>query len=251
MHRFFICLSYDGKNYHGWQIQPNAVSVQQQLQNDLSLLLGQPLEIVGAGRTDAGVHARLMVAHFELEELPDLHQLANRLNQILPPDIAIQKIIEVAVDAHARFSAVSRTYKYYITSVKQPFNREYAWRYYYPLDYELMNQAAQKLFDYIDFTSFSRLHTNAKTNNCRMIKAKWEQDPRDKDLWVFTIQADRFLRNMVRAIVGTLIEVGRGKMTIEQFCKVIERQDRCVAGSSAPGHALFLVDIEYPKEIFK
>jgi tRNA pseudouridine38-40 synthase len=250
MHRFFVYLSYDGEQYHGWQLQPNGVTVQQRLQECLSILLHRPVFVTGAGRTDAGVHARLMVAHFDFDDVPDLAMLAYKLNQILPGDIAVHKIVEVQPDANARFSAVSRTYKYYVTTAKSPFNRQYAWRIYYPLDYDLMNMAAEILFEYNDFTSFARLHSDVKTNICHIKQAHWEQSKTDSSLWEFTIQADRFLRNMVRAIVGTLVEVGRGKMTLEKFRSVIEQQDRCKAGGSAPGYALFLDDIEYKEDIF-
>ena len=167
-----------------------------------------------------------------------------RLNRLLPPDIAIQKIVPVRPDAHARFSATARTYQYHVSSTKDPFNRHYTYRCPFPLDYDKMNEAAARLFDYTDFTSFSKLHTDTKTNNCRIMYARWENG-------IFTIKADRFLRNMVRAIVGTLMEVGRGAITIDDFCKIIEKKDRCAAGSSMPGNALFLTDIEYPEDIFK
>ena len=249
MQRYFIYLAYEGTNYHGWQVQPNGVSVQECLQKALSTLLRLEIEVVGAGRTDAGVHARLMVAHFDFENnIADLTLLADKLNRILPPDISVYRVCEVNPEAHARFDAISRTYKYYITSVKSPFNRHLKCRIHGVLDYELMNRAAQVLFDYTDFTSFSKLHTDVKTNNCRIMHAEWVKE--DETTWVFTIKADRFLRNMVRAIVGTLVEVGRGKLSIEEFRKVIEQKDRCKAGASVPGHALFLVDIEYPAEIF-
>lgn len=249
MQRYFIYLAYEGTNYHGWQVQPNGVSVQECLQKALSTLLRVETEVVGAGRTDAGVHAKLMVAHFDSEkEDLDLALLTDKLNRLLPPDISVYRVCKVHPEAHARFDALSRTYKYYITSVKSPFNRHLKWRMHGSLNYELMNEAAKILFEYTDFTSFSKLHTDVKTNNCKIMQAEWVQE--DETTWVFTIKADRFLRNMVRAIVGTLVEVGRGKMSIEEFRKVIEQKDRCKAGASVPGHALFLVDIEYPAETF-
>ena len=247
--RYFIYLSYDGARYHGWQIQPNGVSVQEVLQNALSTLLRQPIEVTGAGRTDAGVNASLMVAHFDFEaesSSAEIGKIVNRLNRFLPPDIAIHKIVPVRPDAHARFSATSRTYHYYIMTEKSPFTRHYAYRFPQPLDIDLMNEAAQTLFDYTDFTSFSKLHTDVKTNNCRIMQAKWEMTPNLR----FTITADRFLRNMVRAIVGTLIDVGRGILTIEEFREIIEKKDRCSAGTSVPGNALFLADITYPDNLF-
>jgi len=247
--RYFIYLSYDGTNYHGWQIQPNANTIQAELMRGLSILLRRDIEVVGAGRTDTGVNASLMVAHFDM--VPSLQgegwdevSLAHRLNRMLPPDIAIYKILPVQPDAHARFSATARTYQYHVSDHKDPFNRHYSYRCPFTLDYEKMNEAAARLFDYTDFTSFSKLHTDTKTNNCRIMYARWENG-------VFTIKADRFLRNMVRAIVGTLMEVGRGAITIDDFCKIIEKKDRCAAGSSMPGNALFLIDIEYPEEIFR
>jgi len=247
--RYFIYLAYEGTNYHGWQVQPNGVSVQECLQKALSTLLRVETEVVGAGRTDAGVHAKLMVAHFDSEkEDLNLALLTDKLNRLLPPDISVYRVCKVHPEAHARFDALSRTYKYYITSVKSPFNRHLKWRMHGSLNYELMNEAAKILFEYTDFTSFSKLHTDVKTNNCKIMQAEWIQE--DETTWVFTIKADRFLRNMVRAVVGTLVEVGRGKISIEEFRKVIEQKDRCKAGASVPGHALFLVDIEYPAETF-
>ena len=206
------------------------------------------MHVTGAGRTDAGVHARLMVAHFDWEEpISDLPFLTEKLNRLLPKDISIYKVVPVREEAHARFDATSRTYKYYITQQKDPFNYELAWKIPGKLDFEAMNAACQVLFDYIDFTSFSKLHTDVKTNNCRIDRAFWQQEG---EMWVFTIQADRFLRNMVRAIVGTLMEVGRGKLSIDGLREVIESKNRCAAGTSVPGHALFLVDITYPEELF-
>lgn len=245
--RYFIYLSYDGARYHGWQIQPNGISVQEVLNKALSTLLREPIEVTGAGRTDAGVNASLMVAHFDCQQATDNGQLTYRLNKLLPPDIVIHKIQQVKDDAHARFSATSRTYHYYIITEKSPFE-PYAYRFPQPLDFNRMNEAAQTLFDYIDFTSFSKLHTDVKTNNCRIMYAQWEQVSPIK--WQFTITADRFLRNMVRAIVGTLLDVGRGVLTIEQFREIIEKKDRCSAGTSVPGNALFLADITYPEDVF-
>lgn len=249
MKRYFIYLGYNGKNFSGWQVQPNGVTVQQCLEEALATLLRRPVPVVGAGRTDAGVHARLMVAHFDWDEpLEDPAFLAEKLNRLLPKDIAVYRIVPVKPEAHARFDATSRTYKYYVTTRKDPFNYEQVYRLSGKLDFDAMNEACKVLFDYIDFTSFSKLHTDVKTNNCRIYQAGWKQEG---DVWVFTVQADRFLRNMVRAIVGTLLEVGRGKLTIDGFRKVIEAKDRCKAGVSVPGHALFLVDVSYPGEVFE
>ena len=248
MQRYFIYLAYDGTNYHGWQIQPNGSSVQECLMKALATFLRREVEVIGAGRTDAGVHASLMVAHFDNEEELDTLIVTDKLNRLLPPDISVFKVCRVKKDAHARFDATARTYKYYVTTTKYPFNRQYRCRVYGTLDFELMNRAAATLFDYSDFTSFSKLHTDVKTNLCRIMHAEWTQE--DDTTWVFTIQAYRFLRNMVRAIVGTLLEVGRGKLTVEGFRQIIEQQDRCKAGTSAPGNALFLVSVEYPRHLF-
>ena len=246
--RYFIYLGYNGKNFRGWQIQPNGMTVQQSIEEALAILMRKPVPIVGAGRTDAGVHARLMIAHFDWEgPIEDLAFLAEKLNRLLPKDIAGYKIVPVVPEAHARFDATSRTYKYYITTRKDPFNYELVYKLPGRLDFEAMNEACKVLFDYIDFTSFSKLHTDVKTNNCHIQHAGWTQEG---DIWVFTIRADRFLRNMVRAIVGTLLEVGRGRLTIDGFRNVIEAKDRCKAGTSVPGHALFLVDVTYPEELF-
>ena len=248
MNRYFIYLGYNGKEYCGWQIQPNGMTVQQRLEESLSTILRSKIAVVGAGRTDASVHARRMVAHFEMEQpLTDLSFLTDKLNRILPPDIAVYKIVPVVPDAHARFDAVSRTYRYYLTLHKNPFNFNQVYRYHSPLDFERMNEACKVLFEYTDFTSFSKLHTDVKTNNCRIMYAHWHQEG---DVWVFTIQADRFLRNMVRAGGGTLLEVGRGKLSIDGLRKVIEKKDRCSAGISMPGHALFLEDVAYPERLF-
>jgi len=243
--RYFIYLSYDGARYHGWQVQPNGISVQEELNKALSTLLREPIEVTGAGRTDAGVNASLMVAHFDTSLEVD-EQLVYRLNKFLPQDISISRIQKVKADAHARFSATSRTYNYYIITEKSPFE-PYAYRFPQPLDFDKMNEAAQTLFDYTDFTSFSKLHTDVKTNNCRIMHARWEQVSPIK--WQFTITADRFLRNMVRAIVGTLLDVGRGVLTVQQFREIIEKKDRCSAGTSVPGNALFLTGITYPEDI--
>jgi len=248
--RYFIYLQYDGTEYHGWQTQPDAVSVQETIEKKLSLLLRRELFIVGAGRTDAGVHARLMVAHFEYEGEVDCSVLAFKLNGLLPHDIAIIKIVPVRADAHARFSAKSRLYRYYVTNRKDPYRYLYSMHSYRTLDVERMNEAAGHLFDYIDFTSFAKLHTDVKTNNCRIMQAHWDYAPDGSGDLIFTIQADRFLRNMVRAIVGTLMLVGRGKLTVQQFCELIEKKDRCAAGDSVPAGGLFLEDVEYPEEIF-
>lgn len=251
--RYFIQLSYDGTGYHGWQVQPNGVSVQEVLQKALSTLLRQPTEVTGAGRTDAGVHASMMVAHFDwpaahegegCEEAPlDCTQLTYKLNRLLPPDVAVQEVRPVGPEMHARFSATRRTYHYYIHTRKDPFLRGYSWQVNVPLDFALMNEAAQVLLEYSDFTSFSKTGTDVKTNICQLTEARWEQLKPGE--WRFTVSANRFLRNMVRAIVGTLVEVGRHRMTISQMRHAIEAKDRQRAGESVPGHALYLTNIEY------
>lgn len=241
--RYFITLSFDGTAYHGWQIQPHSVSVQEELQKALSTLLRMPVEVVGAGRTDTGVHARKMVSHFDINTELDCQQLVYKLNKLLPRDIAVQHVEQVSDDMHARFSAKSRTYHYYVHLGKNPFLRSYSWQLYGNPDFELMNKAAVVLMEYMDFTSFSKVNTDTKTNDCTITEAHWDRVGEGQ--WRFTITANRFLRNMVRAIVGTLMEVGRGRMTIEQLRQVIEAKDRCRAGDSVPGNALFLVDVKY------
>jgi len=255
--RYFIYLSYDGKSYHGWQIQPNGCSIQEVVQDRLSTLLRKKIDIVGAGRTDAGVNANEMVAHFDYSDIIDCKLLQRKINKFLPRDIFVYKIVGVKPDAHARFDAISRTYKYYISSSKNPFFRHYTFFMPHSLDYNRMNLAANCLFEYEDFTSFSKLHTDTKTNNCRIKEAYWQMSPKSSlinsshtEVWEFTIQADRFLRNMVRAIVGTLIDVGRCVLDIDDFRRIIEEKDRCRAGMSVPGHALFLHKVEYPDNIF-
>lgn len=248
MQRYFIYFSYNGKNYCGWQVQPNGVTVQEKLEEALSVLLRQEIAVTGAGRTDSGVHARCMAAHFDYDkEGLDTGLLTGKLNRFLPPDMAVDRIVPVTAEAHARFGATSRTYKYFISHKKDPFLRELVYYIPTPLDYGRMNEAAEALFDYTDFTAFSKLHTDVKTNNCRIIHAGWANE---SGRHLFTITADRFLRNMVRAIVGTLIDVGRGKLSIEGFRQIIESKDRGKAGTSAPAHALFLWDIDYPENLF-
>lgn len=244
MQRYFIYLAYDGTNYHGWQIQPNGDSVQQQLMNALKTLLRREVvEVTGAGRTDTGVHAKLMVAHFDHDEAIDCSQLADKLNRLLPSDISVFKVAPVDVELHARFSAKSRRYEYYVTTAKSPFLRQYRYRLHKAPDFDLMNQAAALLLQVDDFTSFSKLHTDVMTNICHVTRAEWSRV--DEVTWVFTIQADRFLRNMVRAIVGTLLEVGYGKLSLADFQQVIQQKDRCSAGMSVPAQGLFLADIQY------
>ncbi len=246
--RYFIEITYNGRNYHGWQVQPNAITVQEVLNNCLTRLLRQEVYVIGAGRTDAGVHAKQLFAHFDLmKKVDDIPQFLNRLNSFLPKDIAVKSLLDVEEDVHARFDAISRKYEYWVSQQKNPFIEGKAYLIHKPISIEVMNKAAKNLFKFNDFTCFSKSDTQTKTNNCRIMKAYWEDR---EGLLVFTIQADRFLRNMVRAIVGTLLDVGLGKMTEEKFIKVIESKDRSNAGVSVPAHGLYLLEVNYPKEIF-
>jgi tRNA pseudouridine38-40 synthase len=240
--RYFIEFSYNGKNYFGYQIQPDANSVQEELEKALSTILREEIKITGAGRTDTGVHAKKMFAHFDAEEgLND--QLSHKLNSFLPPDISIKRIFPVKDDFHARFDATYRTYEYYISLEKNPFTLDSAWQLWRrSLHVEAMNEACKILFEYEDFTSFAKLKTDNKTNICKMYKAEWEQNGNELK---FTVSANRFLRNMVRAIVGTMVEIGAGKIKPEDLRKVIEDKNRNSAGTSAPAQGLFLVDVGY------
>lgn len=238
-------LAYRGANFHGWQSQPNAVSVQSTIEDALTTIMRTPIKITGAGRTDTGVNARMMIVHFDVEQpLPSPDGLVKALNSLVGKDIAIYSISPVHDDAHARFDATSRTYHYYIHTEKSPFLYPLSWQAPVNLNFELMNKAAEILLGIDDFTSFAKLHTDVKTNICNVTYAKWEQI--DNNRWVFVITADRFLRNMVRAVVGTLVDVGRGKITIQQFADIISAKDRCAAGTSMPAQALFLWDVTYP-----
>lgn len=236
-------MSYDGTDFHGWQTQPNGNSVQAEIERGLTLLLRQTMTIVGAGRTDAGVHARMMVAHFDTSSPVDCRQLAFKLNRLLPCTISINKIEPVSDDMHARFSATERTYHYYIHTAKTPFRRHYSCELRYPLDFELMNRAAEVLMEYEDFGAFCKTHTDVKTTICHITRAHWHQTSPTE--WYFEIAANRFLRNMVRAVVGTLIDVGRHRLTLDDFRKVIEQGQRSGAGESMPAKALFLEKIVY------
>ena len=242
--RFFIILSYDGTRYHGWQVQPNGPSVQEKLQWALSTILRQDIQVTGAGRTDAGVHARMMVAHFDVETISyELQDLTYKLNRLLSQDIAIQKMESVSDEMHARFSATSRTYHYYIHTVKDPFLRAYSCELHYPLDFQLMNEAAAILMTYEDFGAFCKAHADVKTTLCHITAAQWHQT--SPSSWYFEITANRFLRNMVRAVVGTLIDVGRGRLSLDDFRKVVEGKRRTEAGESMPANALFLEEVKY------
>jgi len=239
--RYFIYLAFKGTNYYGWQIQNNEQTVQGTLQNAFSLKLGNKISITGAGRTDTGVHANYFVAHFDTDKIID-ENFIYQINNFLPDDIAINKIIKVKNDAHARFDAISRTYKYFINTTKNPFNNDYALFISQNLDIQKMNQACSVLFNYEDFTSFSKLHTDTKTNNCKIFEAKWEKT---NNQLIFTITANRFLRNMVRAITGTMIDLGRNKITVSDFENIIKAKNRQLAGHSAKAKGLFLDYIKY------
>lgn len=246
--RYFIEFAYKGTHYHGWQYQPNAASVQETLNKALSVILNSEIDAMGAGRTDTGVHAKQMFAHFDFDQISDLESTVHKLNSFLPKDIAVSRIIPVSDNAHARFDATKRTYEYHIHTKKDAFANEWSWYNHHTLDVDAMNDAARILLTHTDFQSFSKVNTDVNTFNCRIFVAHWEKvdDVRsENNHLVFTITADRFLRNMVRAIVGTLVNVGLQKITIEDFEKIIESRDRNKAGTSLPAHGLFLTKIEY------
>lgn len=247
--RRFLKLSYDGSSFHGWQSQPNAKSVQQTLEESLATILRTETPVTGAGRTDTGVHARVMYAHFDTDRnIPDKRRFLTGLNRLCGPHIAVDDILEVKEDAHARFDATRRTYKYFVAFEKSPFLASNSWWCPSELDVEAMNTAARILTETSDFTSFAKLHSDAKTNICKVDEAHWDNWENEFGVpgIVFTISADRFLRNMVRAVVGTLVDVGRRKIDEEGFRKIINKRDRCSAGTSMPPQALFLWDIKYP-----
>ncbi|MGE4346566.1 MAG: tRNA pseudouridine(38-40) synthase TruA [Flavobacteriaceae bacterium] len=241
--RYFIHFSYFGKHYHGWQVQPNATSVQGELTKALSLLLKSEIEIIGAGRTDSGVHAKEMYAHFDFNNEINSKELIKKLNSFLPKDIAVFDIFRVNDDAHARFDASRRTYQYHIHLQKDAFREDFSWYFYKNLDVQRMNKASEVLLKYIDFQCFSKSNTDVFTYNCNIVEAFWKKEGNQL---VFTVSADRFLRNMVRAIVGTLIGVGLHKVSIEQFEEIIKSKNRSKAGFSVPAHGLYLTKIEYP-----
>ncbi|MBS1650406.1 MAG: tRNA pseudouridine(38-40) synthase TruA [Bacteroidetes bacterium] len=251
MHRYFLNLNYSGKNYNGWQIQANTpATIQQVIQEKAALILGHKIEITGCGRTDTGVNAKNYIAHFdsELDLIANKNHWLYKLNTVLPPEIAINDFMLVNNNAHARFDAKQRTYHYFIHQAKNPFIEEFSYFMHGQIDFELMNIAAVELLKASDFTSFSKLNAQTKTNNCAITKATWNMCGYKQ--WRFSITADRFLWGMVRAIVGTLLLVGRNKINIGDFKKIIELKDRKNAGNSAPAKALFLVGIEYPKSIY-
>ena len=245
--RYFIEIAYNGKNYFGWQRQPKEMSVQQVIEESLSTLLREDIKITGAGRTDAGVHAKQLFAHFDFEAINDTKALVFRINSFLPKDISVVNIFQVKDNAHARFDAVAREYEYVISLRKDPFSQDFAYQLNKIPDVDLMNKTAELLFNHIDFQCFSRSKTDVKTYNCVVSKARWELI--DNKL-TFTISADRFLRNMVRAIVGTLLDVGFGKTSAEDFQAILNSKNRSKAGASAPAHGLYLTKVKYPEEIF-
>jgi len=244
--RFFIELSYNGKAYHGWQNQPNAISVQEVLEKALSTILKTKIAIVGAGRTDSGVHASQMFAHFDFQGDFESKDLVYKLNSFLPKDIAVTSVFEVKPEIHARFYASSRTYHYKISTSKNVFDYDFAYQVHMPLDIEAMNVACKILLQYKNFQCFSKVNTDVKTYNCDIKTAFWTQNA---DQLIFTITADRFLRNMVRAIVGTMINIGLGKMKPEDLHGIIASKNRSEAGFSVPAHGLYLVEIVYPETI--
>ena len=251
MARYFITLSYDGAAYCGWQRQPDMPTVQQAVEKALSTLLRCEVEVVGAGRTDTGVNASKYVAHFDVESpIADCGQLFYKLNLVLPQDIAVQQIRRVKDDAHARFDAVQREYTYFLSQSKNPFRRYSAWQYYVPLDVEAMNEAAKALLEWRDFTTFAKLNSNNKTNICQVSKAEWRTAQDDANLLIFTIRADRFLRNMIRAIVGTLVDVGRGRYSVEEFKDILHSCDLSRSSAGAPAQGLFLSDVEYDEAVY-
>ncbi len=240
--RYFIQFSYCGKNFFGYQIQPNQISVQEVLEKALSTMLREPIKITGAGRTDTGVHAKKVFAHFDFHETIS-ENIIYQLNSFLPSAIAVQQLFLVKEDFHARFDARFRTYEYFISENKDPFSEDFSWQLWRrKLNVDKMNEACKILFEYEDFTSFAKLHTDNKTNICKIFRADWEQNG---NMLKFTISADRFLRNMVRAIVGTMVEIGNEKLPPEALRKIIEEKNRNSAGTSAPAQGLFLVDVGY------
>lgn len=250
--RYFLYFAYNGKDYHGWQKQPGAITVQEKIEGSLTTLLRTPTMIVGAGRTDAGVNASKMVAHFTADEpIVDKERFIASMNGLTDPfNIVFYSLIPVTDEAHARFDATSRTYRYYVNTVKSPFLFPCSLYVGENVDFDAMNDAAKILLQTDDFTSFAKLHGQSKTNICDVRKAVWNKMPDEEGRWYFEITANRFLRNMVRSVTGTLLEVGKNKITKQGFSNIIEAKNRCVAGTSLPPSPLFLHDITYPESIF-
>ncbi|TFH27704.1 MAG: tRNA pseudouridine(38-40) synthase TruA [Bacteroidia bacterium] len=252
MTRYFIHMAYDGTAYCGWQIQPNEKTVQELVELALTTILRQEISVTGAGRTDTGVHASYFIAHFDVDDPsalppvldPEGEQFVFKLNRFLPPDIVIYKIYSVPSDVHARFSAIYRTYHYHISTLKPLFTRGYCHHVYGQLDLKAIQECCVLLPGISDFTSFAKLHTDVKTNNCHVMRADWTEVDNG---YLFEIKADRFLRNMVRSLTGTLLDVGQGKLTVQEFKDIVEAKDRSKAGQSVPARGLFLVDIGYDK----
>jgi tRNA pseudouridine38-40 synthase len=240
--RYFIKLAYNGTHYHGWQYQPNAASVQETMNKAVSTLLNTEINLMGAGRTDTGVHAKEMFAHFDFETPFIIPNLVHKLNSFLPKDIVIYDIIPVHTQAHTRFDATKRTYEYHVNTFKDPFLQEQSWYFHQKLDVDLMNEAAKILFQHTNFQCFSKVNTDVNTFDCTIFEAYWKQE---NESLVFTISANRFLRNMVRSIVGTLVNVGLHKITLTDFTSIIESKNRDKAGFSVPAHGLYLTKIEY------
>ena len=239
--RYFIKLAYNGTNYHGWQYQPNASSVQETMNKAVSTILNTEINVMGAGRTDTGVHAKEMYAHFDFKKSFEIESVIHKLNSFLPKDITVYDIIPVPAAAHTRFDAVKRTYEYHINTFKDPFLQEQSWYFHQHLDIDLMNQAAQLLFDHTDFQCFSKVNTDVNTFDCTVFEAHWSKE---NEKLIFTISANRFLRNMVRAIVGTLINIGLHKITLADFDAIIKSKNRDKAGFSVPAHGLYLTKLE-------
>ncbi|GAA4423228.1 tRNA pseudouridine(38-40) synthase TruA [Pontibacter saemangeumensis] len=244
--RYFLEIAYDGTRFHGWQVQPNALTVQEVLDDCLTKVLRQPVSSTGSGRTDTGVHASQQFVHFDVAQQLVTEQVLYRLNRILPSDISAINLYNVPDDAHARFDAEARTYHYYITFAKNPFRRHHAWYHSRPLDVERMNAAAAVLLEYEDFTTFSKVKGDTKHYRCTIYEAVWRLQGQEL---VFTIRANRFLRGMVRLVVGTLVDVGRGKLTVQQFEQIVASQDRSKSSGAAPAEGLFLAKVEYPVHI--
>lgn len=248
MLRHFLEISYDGTEYHGWQNQPNGISIQEVIEEKMAILFKAPIEIIGSGRTDAGVHAMRQFAHFDCSELPfTKDELIYKLNRILPLDVSIRDIHPVIETAHARFDATLRSYHYHISYVKDPFRHKYRYTLWQPLNLSAMQEAAKLLFNYDDFASFCKYHHDAKTTLCKIQKAEWVESPGNLN---FIISSNRFLRNMVRAIVGTMVELGKGQITLNDFKQIIETKDRKAAGFSCPASGLFLAEVQYPEHIW-
>jgi tRNA pseudouridine38-40 synthase len=246
--RYFLEISYDGTDYHGWQTQPNGIAVQEVIEQKMAVLFQEPVSILGSGRTDAGVHAMRQFAHFDCDQLPyPKEELAYKLNRILPIDISIREIYPVIENAHARFDATLRSYHYHISYIKDPFRHKYRYTLWQPLDVKKMQEAAQILFEYEDFASFCKYNHDAKTTLCKIKRAEWVEMPGQLN---FIISADRFLRNMVRAIVGTMVELGKGQISLDNFREIIEAKDRQAAGFSSPASGLFLAEVHYPEHIW-